>query len=260
MDLGPESHLSIHCILFTQSNLGRFIPVWVNGSCTHTPHTRTHTHAHAHTHTHARTHARTHTHTLLQPTLHVCVSVYWQVCRYERLSPLVPLNHSLEGDIKNVTDGDCVVVFSRTKLYQVRSRIESATNKPCAVIYGGLPSGNCVDVQSLGTCCICIHVHLRMGWPVEFVTSRKAAERYISWPADFPQHRRSQLDNQDYIDLSIPGISKAHPTHWATGKRLDLRTVCSLRSCGLQISMLFSCTHMYIYMYMKIQVYSTPHS
>jgi ATP-dependent RNA helicase SUPV3L1/SUV3 len=72
-----------------------------------------------------------------------------EVCRYERLSPLVPLDYSLEGDFKNITDGDCVVVFSRTKLYQVRKKIESATNKPCAVIYGGLPSATRVQQARL---------------------------------------------------------------------------------------------------------------
>lgn len=64
-----------------------------------------------------------------------------QVCWYKRLSPLVPLDNSLEGDLRNVTDGDCVVVFSREKLFRVRRSIERATNKPCAIIYGGLPSG-----------------------------------------------------------------------------------------------------------------------
>ena len=69
-----------------------------------------------------------------------------QVCRYERLSPLVPLDRSLEGDFRNVARGDCVVIFSRHKLFQIRRRVERATNQPCAVIYGGLPSGRCIIV------------------------------------------------------------------------------------------------------------------
>ena len=83
------------------------------------------------------TQSPTHPHTLTHVPLVLCS----QVCRYERLSPLVPLNHSLEGDFKNVSNGDCVVIFSREKLFRIRRKIETATNKPCAVIYGGLPSG-----------------------------------------------------------------------------------------------------------------------
>ena len=64
-----------------------------------------------------------------------------QVCRYERLSPLVPLNSSLGGQFKSIRSGDCVVVFSREKLFRVRRKIETATKKACAIIYGGLPSG-----------------------------------------------------------------------------------------------------------------------
>ena len=70
-----------------------------------------------------------------------CTCIYVQVCKYERLSPLVPLRSSLEGDFGNVRDGDCVVVFSRHKLFEIRRKIQKATKKPCAVIYGGLPSG-----------------------------------------------------------------------------------------------------------------------
>lgn len=63
------------------------------------------------------------------------------MCRYKRLSPLVPLNFSLGGQFKSIRSGDCVVVFSREKLFRVRRKIETATKKPCAIIYGGLPSG-----------------------------------------------------------------------------------------------------------------------
>jgi ATP-dependent RNA helicase SUPV3L1/SUV3 len=72
-----------------------------------------------------------------------------EVCRYERLSPLVPLDRSLEGDFRNVGRGDCVVIFSRHKLFQIRRKIEGATNQPCAVIYGGLPSGTRVQQAEL---------------------------------------------------------------------------------------------------------------
>ena len=69
------------------------------------------------------------------------VSLCPQVCQYQRLSPLVPLKYSLDGEFRNVRPGDCVVVFSRAKIFHVRKKIEMATQEPCAVVYGGLPSG-----------------------------------------------------------------------------------------------------------------------
>ena len=61
--------------------------------------------------------------------------------RYDRLVPLQPQNYSLEGRYQAVQPGDCLVVFSRWKIFEVRDWIEMMTNHRCAVIYGGLPSG-----------------------------------------------------------------------------------------------------------------------
>ena len=45
------------------------------------------------------------------------------------------------GNFQKIRAGDCVVAFSQWDLYQVRRKIESQTNKKCAIIYGGLPPG-----------------------------------------------------------------------------------------------------------------------
>jgi ATP-dependent RNA helicase SUPV3L1/SUV3 len=65
-----------------------------------------------------------------------------EVKRYQRLSPLVPLSQSLKGSYSNVRPGDCVVAFSRQKVYEIKREIEKATRHSCAIIYGGLPSVN----------------------------------------------------------------------------------------------------------------------
>lgn len=64
-----------------------------------------------------------------------------QIKHYDRLAPLYPLEYSLGGHYNQVQSGDCVVVFSRNKVFQVRDLIESATGHRCAVIYGALPPG-----------------------------------------------------------------------------------------------------------------------
>lgn len=57
---------------------------------------------------------------------------------YERRSPLVvaprPLSH-----LSDLTDGDCVVAFSRRDIYELKYQIESVTPHRCCVIYGRLP-------------------------------------------------------------------------------------------------------------------------
>lgn len=60
---------------------------------------------------------------------------------YNRLSPLVPLNYSLDGSFDAVRPGDCIVAFSRNDVYQIREKIEAATKQPCALVYGALPPG-----------------------------------------------------------------------------------------------------------------------
>lgn len=61
------------------------------------------------------------------------------VKRYKRLTPLVPEKKSLENDIKNIRKGDCVVAFSRNRIFSLRERVEAKTGLRCAVVYGKLP-------------------------------------------------------------------------------------------------------------------------
>lgn len=61
------------------------------------------------------------------------------VNRYERLTPLEVSPESLEGKLKNVEPGDCVVTFSRNEIFNTKRRIEKATGLRCAVVYGRLP-------------------------------------------------------------------------------------------------------------------------
>lgn len=58
--------------------------------------------------------------------------------RYERLSPLKPMNESI-GSLKNLQKGDAVVSFSRVGIHGLKKTIEKATGKRCAIVYGGLP-------------------------------------------------------------------------------------------------------------------------
>lgn len=59
--------------------------------------------------------------------------------RYERLTPLVIENESLEGDLTKVRKGDCIVTFSRSNIFGVKRRVEELTGLRCAVVYGRLP-------------------------------------------------------------------------------------------------------------------------
>ncbi|KZV67800.1 hypothetical protein PENSPDRAFT_653814 [Peniophora sp. CONT] len=60
------------------------------------------------------------------------------VNRYQRLSPLRVAEESL-GDLSNVQKGDCVVAFSRSKIFALKAEIERRTKLRCAVAYGRLP-------------------------------------------------------------------------------------------------------------------------
>ncbi|KAI0713687.1 P-loop containing nucleoside triphosphate hydrolase protein [Earliella scabrosa] len=62
-----------------------------------------------------------------------------EINRYQRLTPLVVADKSLEGDLGNVRKGDCAVTFSRTGLFELKRRIETATRLRCALAYGRLP-------------------------------------------------------------------------------------------------------------------------
>lgn len=62
-----------------------------------------------------------------------------EIKRYERLTPLVVADQSLGGDLSRVKKGDCVVAFSRTGLFGLKSNIEKTTKMRCALAYGRLP-------------------------------------------------------------------------------------------------------------------------
>ena len=43
------------------------------------------------------------------------------------------------GNIRAIRPGDCVVAFSRQKIFELSAEIERMTNQKCSIIYGGLP-------------------------------------------------------------------------------------------------------------------------
>ncbi|KAI0781523.1 P-loop containing nucleoside triphosphate hydrolase protein [Trametes elegans] len=62
-----------------------------------------------------------------------------EVKRYNRLTPLVVAEKSLDGNLKNIQKGDCVVSFSRTGIFGLKKRIEKVAKMRCALAYGRLP-------------------------------------------------------------------------------------------------------------------------
>jgi hypothetical protein len=66
------------------------------------------------------------------------IAAAWQVRTYQRLSPLEVAKAPLRS-FNEVERGDCVVVFSRAKLYAAKAAIEAATGLGTAVVYGALP-------------------------------------------------------------------------------------------------------------------------
>ncbi|KAI1791582.1 P-loop containing nucleoside triphosphate hydrolase protein [Ganoderma leucocontextum] len=62
-----------------------------------------------------------------------------EVHRYNRLTPLVVADKSLDGDLSRVKKGDCVVTFSRTGLFKLKQDIEAVAKMRCALAYGRLP-------------------------------------------------------------------------------------------------------------------------
>ena len=62
-----------------------------------------------------------------------------QIHRYERLSPLRTMSTSLDGDLKKLRKGDCLILFSRVELHAAKKRIGEMTGKRVAIIYGSLP-------------------------------------------------------------------------------------------------------------------------
>ena len=59
--------------------------------------------------------------------------------RYERLTPLEMEDRSLNGKLKDLRKGDCVVSFSVMGIHALRQQIERQTGKKVATVYGSLP-------------------------------------------------------------------------------------------------------------------------
>lgn len=62
-----------------------------------------------------------------------------EVREYERLTPLYVEEKSLGNDYSKIQKGDCVVAFSRNRIFSIKSEIEKASGLKCAVVYGKLP-------------------------------------------------------------------------------------------------------------------------
>ena len=62
----------------------------------------------------------------------------FELREYERRNPLNIEGRAL-GDYANVTAGDCIVTFSRNRIFQIKGEIEAKTGLKCCVIYGSLP-------------------------------------------------------------------------------------------------------------------------
>lgn len=61
------------------------------------------------------------------------------VHRYERLSPLAPMEEAINGDYNSLEKGDAIVAFSRLNLHALKRTVEKHTGRRCAIIYGSLP-------------------------------------------------------------------------------------------------------------------------
>ena len=62
-----------------------------------------------------------------------------EVHTYKRLNPLKTMSTSLQGNLKNLRKGDCLVVFSRVGIHSMKTQIERETGKRVAIVYGSLP-------------------------------------------------------------------------------------------------------------------------
>ena len=71
----------------------------------------------------------------------LCASVgeKLEIHRYERLSPLKVADESLNGNLKALRKGDCIVSFSVMGIHALRRQIERDTGKKVATVYGSLP-------------------------------------------------------------------------------------------------------------------------
>ncbi|CAK3877290.1 hypothetical protein DOTSEDRAFT_91028 [Lecanosticta acicola] len=62
-----------------------------------------------------------------------------EIHRYERLSPLQMSDRSLDGDLRRLRKGDCLVSFSVMGIHALRREIEKVTGRKVATVYGSLP-------------------------------------------------------------------------------------------------------------------------
>ncbi|KAI8337981.1 P-loop containing nucleoside triphosphate hydrolase protein [Chlamydoabsidia padenii] len=71
----------------------------------------------------------------------ICESLGEQVIvnEYKRLTPVSVASQSLNGSLKEVKKGDCVVAFSRKSIFDIKQKIEKQTGLQCAIAYGALP-------------------------------------------------------------------------------------------------------------------------
>ncbi|OQO09523.1 hypothetical protein B0A48_04925 [Cryoendolithus antarcticus] len=58
---------------------------------------------------------------------------------YKRLSPLQIADQSLNGNLKDLRKGDCIVSFSVIGIHALRKQIERDTGRKVAIVYGSLP-------------------------------------------------------------------------------------------------------------------------
>ena len=58
---------------------------------------------------------------------------------YDRLTPLVAQDVPIRPDLRDISKGDCIVAFSRTKIFALKKQVEATTGLRCAVVYGRLP-------------------------------------------------------------------------------------------------------------------------
>jgi ATP-dependent RNA helicase SUPV3L1/SUV3 len=63
-----------------------------------------------------------------------------EIHQYQRLNPLRAEDKSLNGDLRKIRKGDCIVTFSRINIHALKNAIEKATGKRAAIVYGGLPA------------------------------------------------------------------------------------------------------------------------
>ncbi|KAF2483182.1 hypothetical protein BDY17DRAFT_296962 [Neohortaea acidophila] len=62
-----------------------------------------------------------------------------EIHRYQRLSPLEVASESLDGDLRKLRKGDCIVSFSVMGIHSLRRQIERVSGRKVAVVYGSLP-------------------------------------------------------------------------------------------------------------------------